>query len=80
MLDGKVPGGSPGYAAGVVARWGLRSTIPKLLGLLESPEWSDRVGADNALRVFADRPEGVGYDDRNPNPTPWHVWWHRLSP
>jgi HEAT repeat protein len=49
--------------------------VPKLLPALEE-EMGPAAGiADWALRVLAELPEGVGYEEKSRNSEPWRKWW-----
>ena len=49
--------------------------VPKLLDALGDDAGHIAGNADWALRVLADRPEGVGYEEKTHNSEPWRKWW-----
>jgi HEAT repeat protein len=75
LLEPQRHGGVRGVAMGLLAKLNCKKAIPKILDALTDADWYVRATADGALRVFAARPEGVGYDARRPDPAPWRAWW-----
>jgi HEAT repeat protein len=64
-----------GKAAGHLAALNLRAAIPKLVDALADKDWYVRATADSALRGFARKPEGIGYDPGKPEPKLWREYW-----
>jgi HEAT repeat protein len=80
LLDGKVRGAVRGHAMMTLARAGNRDGLPAILAALDDRDGYVRAVADQALRLLAGRPEGVGYDPHNPDARPWRRWWKQERP
>jgi HEAT repeat protein len=71
--------GVRGQAMLALARLDCRKAVPAILDALTDKEWYVRATADHALRAFAERPAGVGYDTQRPDASGWRRWWKAAS-
>jgi len=75
-LDSTKPS-ARGMAAFQLAAIEWREAVPRILESLSDKDWYVRAQADQALRGLAERPEGVGYNAYDPNPSLWRDWWKK---
>jgi HEAT repeat protein len=75
LLEPRRHGGVRGVAMGLLAEFDCKKAIPLILDALADADWYVRARADGALRGFAGRPDGVGYDAQRPDPAPWRAYW-----
>ena len=70
-----------GVTAFLLGAVGDRSDVPRLVRLLDDPEWYVRAQADNGLRGLAAKPEGVGFDaDTRRESKLWSDWFAAHPP